>query len=612
MGVIWIDSLGRASTSTTPMSKAIIWKQELLASLKRFGRNEQMILSVLAVFIGIAAGLAAIAFRGSIALFQELAFGFAGERMASQAAMLPWWRVLAAPTLGGLLVGLYIYYLLPGRRVQNVADVIEANALHGGRMSLSNGLKTAVANAASIGVGASVGREGPVVHLGASLGAWAAKRLHLGRSLSRTLLGCGVAAAVAASFNAPIAGCFFALEVVVGHYALSAFAPIVIASVTGTIISRAHYGDFPAFILPESLTIVSVWEFPGFALLGIVSAAAAIIFMRSIIFAQDNFKRIRLPPWAWPALGGLAVGLMAVAGFPHILGVGYEATDMAISGQLPLWTLFALIVLKVAATAISVGSGFAGGVFSPSIFLGAMVGGAYGILATSTFPELSSGQGAYTVIGMGAVAGAVLGAPISTILMIFELTGDYALTIGVMVATVIASVVTQQLHGRSYFMWQLERRGINVKGGQEIGLMRSIRVDSVMDRTFETIAADAPVASVRRRLQKAPWGELFVVGADGALTGTITFSDLHEAAFDTSRDATLTAGSLARKHPTTLQTHDDLETAVRVYGASGEVHVAVVDDRRSMRMLGVAHEHEVMLAYHRALSQARAEERGEF
>ena len=259
----------------------------------------------------------------------------------------------------------------------------------------------ALASALSIGVGASVGREGPVVHLGASLGSWVAKRLHLGRVLARTLLGCGVAAAVAASFNAPIAGSFFALEVVVGHYALSAFAPIVIASVTGTLISRARYGDYPAFILPDDWIIASFWEFPGFALLGLVSAAAAIVFMWSIMFTEDTVERLPLPKWSRPAFAGLLVGLIALA-FPEVLGVGYEATDKALSDLYPLWFLVALIVAKTAATAISLGGGFAGGVFSPSLYVGAMVGGAYGIIATQAFPELSSGHGAYTIIGMGA------------------------------------------------------------------------------------------------------------------------------------------------------------------------------------------------------------------
>ena len=592
------------------MIRARTIKRRVRVSLLRFGRNDQVVLSVLAVVIGAAAGGAAIAFRDAIGGFQWLAYGFSSEKVATLAAALPWWQLILAPTLGGLLVGLFIHRFMPNGRPQAVAQVIEASALHEARMSLTVGIRAALASAVSIGCGASVGREGPVVHLGASLGSWLAKRLHLGRVLARTLLGCGVAAGVAASFNAPIAGSFFALEVVIGHYALSAFAPIVIASVTGTLISRARYGDFPAFVLPENWTIVSFWEFPAFALLGLVSALAAIIFMWSIIFSEDFVAKLPVPPWSRPALAGVLVGIIALA-FPQVLGVGYEATDAALSDLYPLWLLLALIVAKTAATAICLGSGFAGGVFSPSLFIGAMVGGAYGIIATHAFPELSSGHGAYTMIGMGAVAGAVLGAPMSTILMVFELTSDYELTIAVMLATVIASVVTQQVHGRSMFVWQLERRGVSIRGGHQSGLIRRVKVSSVMDHRYSAVKPETPIAEVRLKLQAAPWGELFVVDEEGALCGVITYGDLHEAAFDTSHDSELIADNVARSAPAMLQIGDHLETAVKVFNVTGEPHIPVVTDKKSMVMRGLVHEHEVMLAYQRALNQARAEERGE-
>ncbi len=577
---------------------------------QRLLRSNQLMLSLLAVVIGVASGLAAIAFRYAIDLVQRGALGFGGERVAGQAAGLAWWHLLLVPAAGGLAVGLFVYYAMPGRRPQGVADVIEASALRHGRMSLWTGLKAALVSAASLGVGASVGREGPVVHLGASLGSWAAARLHLGRGLTRTLLGCGVAGAVAASFNAPIAGSFFALEVVVGHYALSAFAPIVIASVTGTIVSRMHYGDFPAFVVPPDRVIASFWEIPAFALLGIVSAAAAILFMRSVMLAQEATERVPLPSWSRPAFAGLAVGAIALV-YPQVLGVGYEATDAALSEHYGLWLLLALIVAKTLATAVCLAGGFGGGVFSPSLFLGAMVGGAYGIIATSVFPEHSSGHGAYTMIGMGAVAGAVLGAPISTILMIFELTGDYALTVAVMVATVIASTITQQLHGSSFFHWQLERRGLSVGEGREVNLLRESRVSSVMDDKVQSVGAGASLAEVREGLQTAPWGELFVIDGARRLCGKITLADLHDSAFDPSQDEDKTAADVCRPEPATLTPDDDLMTAVNLFGASGEAHLPVVRNQEVKVLVGVVHEHRIMTAYHQALRSIRAEERGE-
>ncbi|MFQ5467943.1 MAG: chloride channel protein [Kiloniellaceae bacterium] len=581
----------------------------LLNPIRRLGRNDHVILSVLAVATGAAACLASIAFRDGIDLVQRLGFGFDGEAVATLAGALPWWHILLVPTAGGLAIGLFVYFFLPGRRPPTVADVIEANALRGGRMSMAVGVKSAVVSAASIGVGASVGREGPVVHLGASLGAWMAERLHLGRAQSRTLLGCGVAAAVAGSFNAPIAGALFALEVVVGHYSLAAFAPVVVASVTATVISRMHYGDFPAFNLPGLSTIASAWEFPGFVLLGVISALAAIVFMRAAMLVDDAWERTPVPGWARPAAAGLAVGAIALV-FPQVLGVGYEATDAALSERYGLWLLMGLVVAKIAATSISLGSGFGGGVFSPSLFIGAMVGGAYGIIATSIFPDLSSGYSAYTIIGMGAVAGAVLGAPISTILIVFELTNDYTITIAVMIATSVASIITQQMYGFSFFTWQLDRRGVRVRGGHDIGAVRLTSARDVMTTDYATIAPETPIAAVRTRLQAAPGGELCVVDPQGRLTGVITYADLHEAAFDTSHDSELAAQDVARKQPAVLCADDDLEIAVKGFAASAEVNLPVVEDTQSMRVIGLAQEHAVMLAYHRALDQARAEERG--
>jgi CIC family chloride channel protein len=581
---------------------------QILARLDRITRHEQVILSVLAVIIGAIGGGSAIAFREALAAIQFMFYGFSDERVATLAGALAWWHILAATTLGGLAVGLIVHFVVPGRRPRGVADVMEACALRGGRMGLRAGLGAALVSAVSLGAGASTGREGPVVHLGASLSAFVAERLRLGRSLSQTLLGCGVAAAVAASFNAPIAGAFFALEVVVGHYAMSAFAAIVISSVTGTIISRIWFGDFPAFIIPEH-SIASFLEFPAFAMLGLVSAATAVIFMYSVDFTSRIVDRTPVPPWLRPACGGLLVGIIALA-FPQVLGVGYEATDTALRGQFELGMLFALLMVKTAATAISLGSGFGGGVFSPSLYLGAMLGGVFGIIATDVFPHLSSGPAAYTIVGMGAVAGSVLGAPISTILIVFELTGDYELTIGVMIATVIASLITRYAFGFSFFTWQLDGRGLNLRRGREQGLLHAVHICDVMRYDPVVVAPGAAPAEIRRGLQKSRHGELFVVDEDGRLHGTITLADLAESAFDTELDLLLNAEDVCRPRPPVLAEQDDLEAAMALIDSVQEEIVAVVDDKKENRLKGYVRQRDVVRAYDKALLQARDEEFG--
>ena len=578
-----------------------------LSALRRFMRNDQLILAILSLAVGLAVAWMVVGFREAVVFFHGAFFGAANERLYVYVQALPWWQVVLAPTLGGLAVGLLVRFAMPGARPQGVADVIEASALRGGHMSMTTGLRAAFINALSLGVGASVGREGPAVHFGAALAAGVAKRLHLTRALSRTLLGCGVAAAVAASFNAPIAGALFAGEVVIGHYALKTFAPVVIASVTGTAVSRAFYGDFPAFVLPPH-AITSYLELPAFAILGVLAGLVASALMMGVFRTQDLAQRLPGPTFAHPALAGFAVGLIALV-LPQVLGVGYGATDDALSGQMGLWLLLAILVGKMVATSLCLGLGFGGGIFSPSLVVGAMLGGAYGIIVTALAPVVDAGIGGYTLVGMGAVAAATLGAPISTTLIIFEMTGDYELTLGVMLAVVISTGVTRQMLGRAFFSMQLERRGLDLKGGFEAQLLRARFVRDVMEADIETVDPGVSLAVLRTRLQASPGGELFVVADYGRLIGTITLADLSESAFDPALDALINAADVARRRPPLLMGDDHLETALKKMADSGESLIAVVDDTDNRRFLGAVEEKHVMAAYNRDLLRARHEER---
>jgi CIC family chloride channel protein len=447
-------------------------------NLRRFVATRQTELWMVAVALGVGVAGAAIAFRAVIGMVQYSWLGTSSETMIDRVGSLPFWAVIIAPAAGGLVVGLLLQFALPNRRAEVVADVIEAKAIKGGRMGLGTGLLSAAVAAISLGSGASAGREGPVVHLGATLGSWIAGRLHLPAGSTRTLLGCGVAAAIAASFNAPIAGVLFALEVILGHYALSAFVPIVICAVAATVITRIQFGNFPAFAVPD-YAIMSFYEFPAFALLGIVCAAVAISFQFALITTDRIARGITMPVWARPVIGGLMVGAIGVF-LPEILGVGYAATDAALRQQYSLAMLLVLIVAKTAATAITLASRFGGGVFSPSLYLGAMAGGAFGIIAAMAFPEQASSHGLYALIGMGGVAAAVLGAPISTILIVFELTGGFEVAIALMLTISISSGLTQAVYGRSYFHLQLESRGLVLTEGAHRTIMFTLAVRDFM------------------------------------------------------------------------------------------------------------------------------------
>jgi len=437
-----------------------------------------------ALVVGAVAGYAAIGFRLAIGVVQFVWLGDGEENLFRILAEAPAWLVIAGPAGAGLLVGLWLTFIQPTGRAEAVADVIEARAISAGRMPIWRSLGTALISIVSLGGGASAGREGPAVHLGAALGSFIAARLSFDATHMRTLLAAGAASAVAASFNAPIAGAVFALEVILGHYALRASGPIVIASVIGALLARLHMGSSPTFVIPEYM-ITSLFDFPAFALLGVVSAGVAMAFMAAVIHADALAQRITIPLWLRPVIGGVLIGIIGLW-FPHVLGVGYAANDAVLRGDFSLVLLLSLIVLKITATAITLASRFGGGVFSPSLYLGAMTGGAFGLMISYAAPDIAfSTHAVYAIVGMGAVAGAVLGAPLSTLLIAFELTGGYEMTVALMVAISIATALTQGLLGKSLFQWQLERRGLRLYGGPRWQILQTVIVRDFMRRVVE-------------------------------------------------------------------------------------------------------------------------------
>ena len=450
----------------------------LSSNLRDFFGDRQLLLWLLALVAGLGVAYAALAFRSLIGIVQLLWLGTTSPSVYAAARDLPWYVVLLAPAAGGLIVGYLLQRFVPGRRAHAVADVIEARAIGDCRIPTAQGLWSAALAVISLGFGASAGREGPMVHLGATIASWLKDFFQLGQGSRRTLLACGVAAAVSASFNAPIAGVLFAHEVILAHYALRAFVPIVIASVSAAVITRIHFGNYPAFLIPQ-YSITSYLEFPAFALLGVTCAVVAILFELALMTTERVAWRINMPLWCRPVVGGFMVGAIAIF-FPQVLGVGYDATDTALKQGFPLETLLLLIVAKTAATAITLASRFAGGVFSPSLYLGAVTGCAFGFIATSVFPEIASSNGLYALLGAGAVAAAVLGAPISSTMIVFELTGGYDMTIALLLTVSIAHGLTQAALGHSYFHWQLTKRGLSLQEGPHKEIMRSMTVASFM------------------------------------------------------------------------------------------------------------------------------------
>lgn len=438
----------------------------------------------IALMIGIAAGFAALLFRRGIEWLQATLYGTKDiNTLHTFAEGLDWFWVLIIPMGGGIAVGIILQVFTPDGRVRAVADVIEGAALNDGRVEKKAGIASALCSLITLSTGGSTGREGPVVHIAAMISSWVSNTLHADGITGRDLLGCAVAAAVSASFNAPIAGALFALEVVLRHFALHSFAPIVVASAAGTVINRLAFGDVTEFTLPGTTALEFYLELPAFLILGLVCGLISVIMMRAIFWADDIESRIQRrlgwPLWIRPVLAGAMLGVMAIF-FPHIIGVGYETTSLALTGNLLLWEAVVFAILKVIAVAVTMAGRMGGGMFSPSLMVGALTGLAFGLIATGLFPDQSGAFTLYALAGMGAVAAAVLGAPISTTLIVFELTGDWQTGLAVMVSVSMSTALASRLVDRSFFLTQLERRGVHLAAGPQAYLLAMFRVSQVM------------------------------------------------------------------------------------------------------------------------------------
>lgn len=457
--------------------------RHIMSVMREKGPN-QLQFWFIALVIGIAAGFAALFFRLGIERLQAWFYGTDDANLLHTAiASLAWYWILLIPILGGLAVGLLLQAFTERGQVQGVAEVIEGAALSEGRVRRKEGLVSTLCSFITLSTGGSSGREGPVVHLAGVMSSYVSTWLKANAITGRELLGCAVAAAVSASFNAPIAGALFALEVVLRHFAVHAFAPIAIAAAAGTVINRLEFGDVTEFMLPAPNLLSFNVELPAFLLLGAICGLVGVAFMRSIFWAEDIGtwvqNKLKMPLFLRPAAAGVILGGMAIF-YPHIIGVGYETTSRALTGDLILHEAVIFVVLKVTAVAVTLAGRMGGGVFSPSLMIGAMTGLAFGIIATAIFPNVSGEQTLYALAGMGGVAAAVLGAPISTTLIVFELTGDWQTGIAVMITVSLSSAISSKLVDRSFFLTQLERRDVHLAAGPQAYLLSMFRVAEVM------------------------------------------------------------------------------------------------------------------------------------
>ncbi|HIJ83132.1 MAG: Cl-channel, voltage-gated family protein [Magnetococcales bacterium] len=572
----------------------------MLKFIQRLGINEHIVLSVIAIAIGLMVGYGAILFRLLIEGFQFLFMASGNENVAEIVRGLSWWHVLFMPVLGGAIIGPLVHFFFPSSRGDGVPEVMSAVALRGGKLGLREGLGKMLSCSLSIGCGGSVGREGPVVHLGATLASWFGSLLPMSNNHMRTIVGCGAAAGIAASFNAPIAGVMFALEVILADYGLATFSPIVLSSVVATVIARMHLGDFPAFIVPN-YTLVSAWEIPAYVGLGLVCGLTGILFMVTLFKMEDLFATIKIPIYLKPIIGGFCLGVIALV-FPETMGVGYDIMNHALLEEMAVLAMIALIFAKIIATSIALGSGFSGGVFTPSLFLGAMVGGSFGTIAHSIFPAISAGPGAYTLVGMGAMAAAVLGAPIASILILFELTGDYRIMLALMVASIVATLLINQIYRESVYTKTLKRKKIDLRQGREANLLRNIPVSSIIRKDFETIQESMNIRQFKDKIRESQQDCFIVVAADGHLKGIISFQDIRKVAFAEGEfDDLALIKDFYIPNPATIHPNENLYDALLRFEANNVEQLPVVAPDDPTLVIGLISIHNMIRAYNMAL-----------
>ena len=567
---------------------------------------------LVAAACGLAGAIGAVVFRflirfvqallfegtdGLVALFEEGVLAEAHDPLAV-ARELDWYWRIAIPAAGGLVVGPLIYYFAREAKGHGVPEVMAAVALRGGVIRRRVvGIK-ALASAISIGSGGSVGREGPIVQIGSAMGSTIGQFLRVPASQLRTIVGCGAAAGVAATFNAPIAGALFAAEVVVGNFAVAQLSPIVISSVVATVVSRFFLGNHPAFQVP-GYELVSPLELVPYMIVGFVAGFVALAFMFTLYATEDLFDRTPIPEPLRAAVGGALVGCIGIW-LPNVFGVGYSTISAALTSDLPALLLGVLVVMKIAATSITIGSGGSGGIFAPSLFLGATTGGFLGTLIHHWFPEWTADSGAYALVTMGAVVAAATHAPITAIIMIFELTQTINIIPPLMAACVVSTLVTTYLHRDSIYTMKLRRRGIDLYEESSHNVLKSLYVHDIVDREPEVLPESANFQTVVERVLGSDRTEFFVVDRRDELQGTIYLRELTRMIVEQEVLAPIVvAGDLVEHAQPTVTEDDDLDLVMKVFSHSAAEELAVVDAQHPRRIVGSVHKQDVIQAYNR-------------
>ncbi len=558
-------------------------------------------LIIMAFLIGLLSGGANMLFRGCLELSRAFIFEGMGNLLGVHKGGI--YRIFTPllPVSGALLL-IPLAYRFPGEVYgYGFPDFLEKVNLKDGIIRLKSIIVKLVAPSLTIGSGGSAGVEGPIAQIGGGIGSLVGQAFRVSGNRMKLLIAAGAAGGIAATFNAPITGVMFATEIVLlGNFELTSFGAIVVSAGMATAISRVYYGASPVFAVPE-YALRGLWETPFYLLLGLVVGPLAVVYIKVFYLVKEFFERKNLSVYVKPVVGAFLVGVIGVF-FPQILGDGYEYIEKAFRGEMVFKMMVVLVFLKILATSLTIGSGGAGGVFAPSLFIGAMLGGAFGALVHRLFPEYTSSAGAYSMVGVGAFLSAVTHAPLTGMFLLLEMTGNYKIIIPIMFATTIGTFVAHRLLRESIDTYELARKGVNIHSGREVSILSSIKVKDVMRRDFITVRDRVNLREFIDMVISSGGGFYYpVVNSKGEMVGIISLQDVRKVLFEDYIKEIVTVGELATEDVLVLRPDDDLLTALHHFAEMDIDEIPVVAPDNPKKVVGMLRRGDVLSVYNREL-----------
>jgi len=572
--------------------------------LRAVVRARESSLIALAALVGALAGVVVAVMSNSVDLLHRLFFQLEpGVRLSAVLRLNPIVAV-AVPLVGGLLFGL-AGELIARFRPEREVDPIEANALHGGRMSLLGSIIVAAQTVWSSGVGASVGLEAGYTQLASGIASRLGRAFRLRRADLRILVGCGAAAGIAGAFGAPLAGAFYGFELIIGGYSPNSLAPVAVAALLGYLVAHGLAPQEIGVVAPENITIAT-HDLVIAGVIGLLAAVLGILLMRAVALCESLFVRFKVRPALRPGIGGLVVGLLAMTA-PQVMSSGHGALHLSGMFRLPLATIALFLLLKIAASIVSLGSGFRGGLFFSSLLMGTLGGNLLAVALAMAWPDVSFDANAYAVIGMSALSAAVIGGPLTMTFIALETTGDLWLTTAVLIAVIIASQVTREAFGYSFATWRFHLRGETIRSAADVGWMRDLTVGKMMRHDVQTVPAATTIAAFREAFPIGSSASVIAVDEQGRYAGMVLIADAH--AGEIAPDKSIT--EILRYTDGILLPGMAIKEAVLAFDRAEAEALAVVDSYHERRVIGLLTEAFALRRYAAELERRRAELLGE-